>query len=732
MDYLTQTGTTIGTDLSRITSRINLDYNVSDRLRFRSDLAFTNTNNDRNYVNGSSTTADGIRNIAYNKMPDMSIYAYDQYGNLTPNYFSPPSTLQGMYNPATPSTSTYNPVAMALYGRNNILSRRVTPHFNLQYDAIPGILQLTSDVQFDINSTKNKQFLPQIATGLASTDPSVNKTYDGDVDEFSVQSKTTMVYTPELKNKLNSFFAFLSLQTADVKDVIQQSATSNTASSLLQDPSVPSNNYSSYAGLSAGSTETRTVGLVAGGQYNLLDRYILNAGIRGDGNSRFGPSHRYGLFPSVSGRWRISGEKFMTKYNKKINDLSFTFSYGQSGNAPKTDYSFYNTYSTFTYSYAGSVGLYPAQLGLDNLRWETVVGKNLGLKLVMFNRKIDLDVELYQDRTLNLFFPNLAIPTFNGFSAINLNVGTMDNQGFEISLNLTPYKAKKWQVDFSMDLARNVNIIRKISPFFPNSTGNITGNGLYKSYLQVNNPLGSIYGFRYTGVYKDLASTVAKDAKGAPILDPSGNPVYMRYGYPNTDYIFQPGDARYQDVNNDGNISYIDQVYLGNSTPKLTGGFGPTITWKGKWKLSGFFNFRYGYDVVNLTKMTTTNEYGYNNQSTAVLRRWRNPGDVTDIPRALFGTGYNWLGSSRYVEDASFLRFRALTLRYQFSTTDLARLKLKNLSAYLTAENLITWTRYTGQDPEVALPGGNPFAVATDVSVTPPVKMLTIGLTASF
>ena len=740
LDYLKQTGTTIGTDLTRTTARINLDYNVSDRIRFRSDLAYTNTNNNRNYVNGSSTSADGIRNIAYNKMPDMSIYAYDQYGNLTPNYFSPASTLQGQYIGAgssastTVSSSTYNPVAMALYGRNNILTRRVTPHFNLQYDVIPAVLQLTSDAQFDINATKNRQFLPEIATGLASTDPYYNKTYDGDVDEFIVQTKTTLAYTPNLKNDKNSFMAFFSLQTSDDKSIVQQAATSNTASSLLQDPSVPSNTTSSSAAVSANSTETRAIGAVIDAQYNLLDRYILNAGVRGDGNSRFGPSNRYGLFPALSGRWRISAEPFVQHFgfSKKINDLSLRFSYGESGNAPKTDYSFYNTYNTFQYGYAGQAGLYPSQIGLNNLRWETVAGRNLGLNIILFNRKVDLDVEFYQDRTYNLFFPNLAIPGYNGFSAVNLNIGTMDNQGFEINLNLQPYRSKNWTVDFTVNLAKNENIIRTISPYFPASTGNNTGNGLYKSYLQINNPLGSIYGFKYQGVYKDQASTIAKDAKGAPIVSANGQPINMTYSYPSVNYLFQPGDAIYQDVNHDGNINYIDQVYLGNSTPKLTGGFGPTITFLGKWKLSGFFNFRYGYDVVNATKMTTTNEYGYNNQSTAVLRRWRKPGDVTDIPRALFNSGYNWLGSSRYVEDASFLRFRTLTLRYTVSPKDLKRMKIKGLSAYVTAENLITWTKYTGQDPEVQLPGGNPFAVATDVSVTPPVKMLTLGLTASF
>jgi hypothetical protein len=130
--------------------------------------------------------------------------------------------------------------------------------------------------------------------------------------------------------------------------------------------------------------------------------------------------------------------------------------------------------------------------------------------------------------------------------------------------------------------------------------------------------------------------------------------------------------------------------------------------------------------------MATTNMYGYDNQSTAVLRRWRKEGDVTDIPRALFQSGYNWLGSDRYVEDASFLRFRSMTVRYTLPKKMVDGLKMKNLSGYITVENLFTWTKYTGQDPEVSTRGADPFRVAVDNSMTPPIKMLTLGLTASF
>ena len=250
--------------------------------------------------------------------------------------------------------------------------------------------------------------------------------------------------------------------------------------------------------------------------------------------------------------------------------------------------------------------------------------------------------------------------------------------------------------------------------------------------MQVNNPFGSFYGFRYLGVYKDMEATLAKGASGKTIVGPNGQEVYMRFNYPNVDYIFQPGDAMYEDRNHDGNINYMDVVYLGNSNPTITGGFGSSITFKERLKVTAFFNYRYNYDVVNRTKMLTTNMWGYDNQSTAVLRRWKNINDDTDIPRAMYGTGYNWLGSSRYVEDGSFMRLRTVTVRYNLSKQLAQKIKLKNASIYTTAENVFTITKYTGQDPEVTTKINGPFSVAMDESMTPPVKTFTMGISAQF
>jgi TonB-linked SusC/RagA family outer membrane protein len=726
--YLDQKGTTIGTYLKRISTRINLDYVVSERISFKTDLSYSYTDNNRNF-------ALNLRDVAYRKMPNMSIYEYDEFGNLSGNYFTPVSNIQGQYGGLSSSSNvngTINPVALAKEAKNSIISQRITPHFSLRYQILKKVLMATYDVQFDINNNKNNTFLPQTATGRPWTEPSVNRAYDGDIDVFNVQSKANLVYTPQFKNDKHQLTGLLNFNTYDNKYVSQEVLSSNTASALLQDPSAPSRTQNAETRLTAYTGQTRSIGALLNATYSYNDKYIFNAGIRGDANSRFGPKNRYGLFPSASLRWRISDEKFMKRFSKKLDDLSFRASYGQSGNAPRRDYSYINTYNTFGWSYLGQAGVYPANLELSDLKWETIVGKNIGLNVSMFKKRFTADAEFYINSTKNMYFPGLQISSINGFNSVDKNVGTMDNQGFELGLGGTPYKTKKWQLDLNFNIASNVNIIREISDLYPRDKGDITANGQYKTYLQVDNPFGSFYGFKFKGVYKDLQSTIATDVVGKPIIGPVGQTVYMKFNYPSIGYTFQPGDAIYEDINHDGNINYQDIVYLGNSIPKFTGGFGSSVTYKGSWKFTAFFNFRYKVDLVNGTNINTTNMYGFDNQSAATLRRWRKDGDITDMPRAIYRTGYNWLGSDRYVEDASFLRFRTATVRYTAPKKLVQKLKVKNLSAYLTVENLFTWTNYTGQDPEVSVRGSDPFRVAVDYSYTPPVKTMTIGITASF
>lgn len=713
--YLNQTGTTLGTDLNRITTKINLDYIVSSKMRFRTDLTYTHVDNNLNY---SKT----LRGVAFNKMPNMSDYEYDEYGNKTSVYFSPLSNIQGEYS------KTYNPLAMALEGMSQLKGERITPKFNLQYD-ISSTLFSTVDVQFDINNTKSKTFLPQIATGQPSTETTVNRASDADGDSYNMQSKINLIYRPRLSARHN-LQSLLSFQTNDTRSASYNVTTSNTASSELQDPSNPSVTNGSGLALNSGQSQSRSVGLLLQAQYEFLDRYIINVNGRVDGNSKFSPDNRFGFFPGISTRWRISGEPFM-KGLKFIDDLSLRVSYGASGKAPEDNYRYFNNYTPFAWSYAGKQAVFPANIELSQLKWETVIGKNVGMNIWLFNSRIKVDMEFYQNTTKNMFYKDLRIANTSGYTAIDMNIGTMNNDGWEIGINTTPVKTKKWIVYFDFNIARNTNSIKSISEFYPRESSiGLPNQGAYKSFLIEGNPFGSYYGFRFKGVYTDKNATIATDKSGKPIIGPNGQTVYMRYNYPTVDYIFQPGDAIYEDVNFDGNIDEKDMVYLGNSVPKFTGGFGPSVVFNGNLKVQAFFSYRYGYDIVNSAKINSTNMYGVNNQSTAVLRRWRNPGDVTDMPRALYGVGYNWLGSDRYVEDASFIRLSSVTVRYNLSPQLMRRINMKSASFYVTGQNLYTWTKYTGQDPDHSSSGSsNPFSYAQDSSLTPPSKMFTLGIT---
>jgi len=721
--YYKQKGVTIGTGLERLNARLNLDYVVSDRIKFKTDISYTHTDTERNYVN-SKDSEDKLRGVAYTKMPNMSIYEFDAAGNLTPNYFSPVGNVQGTYG------GTYNPLAMAVLASNDISEDRIVPHFNLSVDIIPRVFMSTFDLQFDYLSRKNKSFLPQNATGRPFTETVVNRAADADSDQANIVTKTNFIYTPNIGEN-QTFQALMSLQSNDFRYTSHQVLTSNTASSLLTDPSNPSRTQNSELSLTTSNTQARNVGAVISAQYGLLDRYLINVGLRADGNSKFASNNRYGYFPSISTRWRISGEPFMQNL-KNIDDLSMRLSYGHSGGAPKSDYRFFNVYNNYQTEYLGINGIVPGNMQLNNLRWEKKIGTNLGFNLQMFNKRLSVDVEVYKNTTKDLLFKDLDVSSVSGYTSISdQNVGTLENKGWEVGINATPYKAGKWRVDFNFNISNNQNMITEISEFYPSESGNTDKNGEFKRFLQVNNPFGSFYGYRFKGVYTDLEATKARDASGNVIIGPNGQEVFMRFNYPLTDYTFQPGDAIYEDINKDGNIDSRDVVYLGNSNPKFSGGFGPNISFNDQWRLSLFFTYRLDYDIVNDTDMKTTNMSGWSNQSTAVLSRWRNPGDVTNMPRAIYQAGYNWLGSDRYVEDASFVRLRSVSLNYSFGKNLLKKLNLDEVRINVIADNLYTFTKYRGQDPEVGM-GSGPFGMALDKASTPPTKRLTFGISTRF
>ena len=394
----------------------------------------------------------------------------------------------------------------------------------------------------------------------------------------------------------------------------------------------------------------------------------------------------------------------------------------------------------------GSV--YQKNIQLKKLKWEQKETINFGLDFGFWNELISGNVEVYRQKTTDLLMGNRSLPSSSGFPSLDYqNVGAMENVGWEFNLNGNRIiKAGKFSVDFNVTFANNRNKLTEMDETVLASLNNDFDkkNGSYLSRVELNRPLGGIYGFRYKGVYQYSKysevevpgvsgpnAPVARDKDGNVIVDNYGRTKPIRFcytGIEEDEKEFKGGDAIYEDINHDGQINELDIVYLGSSLPKFTGGFGFKLHF-GRLTLNNQFNFRYGNKIINKARMNAENMYSNNNQSRAVLWRWRVEGDIAPIPRALYNYGYNWLGSDRFVEDGSFIRLNYTQLSYAVPQKHLKKLGLNQLSLYVSANNLFVLTKYSGADPEVGYGG---YGVVTDNAQTPRAKSFTGGVTISF
>lgn len=712
--YFNQRGSTIGTGLKRVSTRLNLDYIISDRLKLTTDFSYTNSNKDQNYYDGEWwNRSKQVRAMAYRKAPHMSIYEYDPDGNLTGNYFSPERSEQG-YGESYP-----NPVALAMDGIKNDVKDRVLTNFQLEFKLFKG-LTYYGNVAFDISNNRNTRLLPQSATGVQMGNAALNNVQTKEDNQNIIQTFNKLIYQPEFSGP-HELMLLAMFSTYDKYASQMSLANGGMPSYLLYDPS----NMGIENQATSGSSRIRTLSYLFNAHYVFGDRYILGGGVRIDGDSRFGPNNRYGVFPSLSGAWRLSSESFMAELNW-LNDLKFRVSYGVNGYSTQGSYQYLGKYAS-SYGYMDGSGIRLDNVQLNNLKWETTNQFDYGFDLGILDYRINVNFDVYDKYTQDIIFNNLAIPSTSGFSTMTNNWGEMRNKGWELNFNAKVLSKGDWLVNLDFNISRNQNIIEKIPENYSNEVYSVE-NGEYARRIIVGDPIGTFYGFIYNGVYSRPEDVVAYDEAGEAIISPvTGEPLPVMIG----GVYASAGDANYQDINHDGKIDELDIVYLGSANPDFFGGFGFSIRYK-KIQLSSFYTVKIGQDVINETRMHTENMYSTDNQSTAVLRRWRKNGDVTDIPRALYTQGYNWLGSDRFVEDASFLRIRTLSLSYELSSPALKSKGISMIKTYLTGYNLFTFTNYTGEDPEVGFSGNDPFAVGIDRSMTPPPVSFTLGISLSF
>lgn len=761
----TEKGTMIMQKLRRFSTRVNLDYNVSERIRVQTNFAMTYTKNYRN--------SDGLLDIARKKMPNMSIYEKDPVtGENTDKYYN--MLQSGPYIGSSvfekDQRGYVNPVASAHLAKNQQTTYDMNPELVINYRLLgldEGHTQLDyrGSVYMNINNGYNDSFYPQELKSI-QWENKVNTSSTGSNKSVSLNTKHSLTLTPAFKNKDHSMMVMGRFE-------LTSGSSSSQSTSGYGLPSTDGAIVGPAAGglidtPSSGFNEWRSMYYTLTAHYAYKGRYVIDGTVRADGTTKFGPGNRWGYFPSVSLKWIVSDEPWMQKLKPVLSFFAIRPSWGRVGNQPGQNYLYTSKYGSAS-RYIDMAAMKPINIRLSNLQWETNTSYNLGFDIHFFNERLNLTVEGYQSTRDNMLLGGFRIPSNAGYTTVPYhNNGRMRNTGWEFHINTNQLvKSGKFVMDMNVNLGNNRNEILELDENILEKRNTSYGynNGETLQRVKLNNPFGAIYGFHYNGVYQYNYSTiknavqgmtpdqiqaywkefkaagktapVATNANGDVILDGNNVPIRMRYDYRidgtghNQSFPgFNGGDAIYEDLNHDGQINALDITYLGSSLPALNGGFGFTFRYA-DWSLQTQFSYRTGNKIINMARLHAEAMTGNDNQSQAVNYRWRKEGDVTPIPRAMFGgnSNYNTLISDRFVEDGDYLRMTYAQLSYNIRKDKLKGLGLNRISFYGSVNNPFVITKYSGVDPDIAFGGERP---AIDNNQTPRSRWYTLGITVDF
>ncbi len=528
--YNKSIGTIIGQKMDQFTMQSALDYDVSDRIKFRSNVGLTFTTNNRNYGND-------ILARAYKAMPNMSIYEYDALGNRSDNYFNmlplaanySTGSIGSKQNDGTMTSyelrdmfKNGNPVARAERAWNKRVQYNLTPQFDIEYkflgkDSDKHQLNYRGDVQLNIFNTSDDNYCPSELKTMDWVWGGDNEAYYNDSEKLpnernyvSNEEYKSMEFTT--RHELHYYSAFANRDHALSGMARFELYSGNSSKQNLglwnvpdgiTDPTV----VALLRSASAENSEWRSQSYFFMAHYSYKSKYSLDANVRIDGSTNFGAGHKYGAFPSVGARWNISDENWMQWSKSWLSMLAFRPTWGVTGNQVGTGYNQYNKYSTNGY-YNGHQVIIPENLSLSELRWEKTQQWNLGFNLGLWNDLLTFEMEVYNKKTTDLLMDDLRIASSNGYSYLDkFNGGVMRNKGWELNFNTGKFaKVGKFSMKLRGNIAQNFNEVEEMNPLLLESlNGSETyqpGNLSYNQRVQIGNALGSIYGLRYKGVYK--------------------------------------------------------------------------------------------------------------------------------------------------------------------------------------------------------------------------------------
>ena len=429
--------------------------------------------------------------------------------------------------------------------------------------------------------------------------------------------------------------------------------------------------------------------------YDYDNKYLVTANFRADGSSIFGTDKRWGYFPSFSLGWRLSEENFL-KESKVISNLKLRVGWGTVGNDQIDNYAYLGRVGSGANYPIGGItmpGTYPASIENLKLKWEESKQTNIGIDFGFLEGRILLTADAYVKNTKDLLL-NAPLPRSTGFNSAVQNIGELQNKGLEFGINtINIDKEVVWTSTLNLSINKNevTNLVGQ--ELFQ---GAIAGRG-EASLVKEGLPLGTLYGYEFGGV---------DSATG------------------NSYYINNAGEATFSPTADDRKV-------IGDGNPDFFYSFNNNVTYKG-FGLTVFLQGVQGNDMLNATKIEAEGMSDPKNQSITVLDRWRNPGDVTNIPKATWGSTDNSRISTRFIEDASYLRFKTISLSYNFSDELMEELKMGSLKLYFTGENLFTITNYSGFDPEVNAYGGSNTVRGIDYGTYPQTRNIIFGINVTF
>jgi len=463
--------------------------------------------------------------------------------------------------------------------------------------------------------------------------------------------------------------------------------------------------------------------------YNYASKYYFTASMRADGSSKFPAENHWGYFPSAALSWTFKNEKFL-KNSKILSDGKIRTSYGKTGNNRVGDFDYLTTYynpigNSYVFNNQYVSGTVATNLGNSKLKWETTEQTDLGLDLGFFKQRITASVDAYRKKTTDLLL-RADLPLSSGFSTALKNVGQVQNQGLEFTLETKNIDTKDFSWTSSFNISFNESKVLALNDNQKNLQSTIPWDNQWQTvsaYIAaVGSPLGEMYGYQSDGTYKYEDFNLNNGIYTLkPEVTTNGN----------TRANIQPGDIKYKDLNGDLVVNTDDYTVIGHGLPKNTGGFTNNFRYKG-FDLNVFFQWSYGNDILNANRILfegNTKSLSYFNQFASYENRWtpENPNSDLFRTKGFYGGGY----SSQFVEDGSYLRLKTVSLGYNLNTNFLRKIHLKAMRVYCSGQNLATWTKYTGPDPEVNV-YSSALTSGFDFSAYPRARIISFGTNITF